>query len=378
MSLLKKKKTEETVVEKADEKTAKKSAESVGAGAKKTRGSKKESAVSEEPAQVEADNNDAEVKSEVKVEKAPKAEKAEKASAKTGSDKKLDYYKSKLNEDKTISFSADIADMSSGQFKTLDGDITLVLNFKDVFKGELSKESLRYKAIGMVGRPIDVTVSSIDEEQRIVTVTKNTYVARRESNARQKIEEGLLKNEPVTMKARVFYVFGKGDNSGALVGLIGTGLTGIIWLREWSTEYTSDVNMVAKVGDEFDVKVVGKNDSTQRADYKCSRAAAMASPWIGIEDFYKRGDIVAVKVVDHWQENFCGRVPNYPEINVKVQNPKADKVKVYVGGVYACEVVRASEKGHAFIARAIKFLHLADDEGDKKKAQEKPNKAAKK
>lgn len=278
--------------------------------------------------------------------------------------KYLERYKALMKSGEAFSFTIAVGRVGEKVFKGFDGDVILTLAFDDYFRGEkMGGNELERRTINKVGKPVEVVVTGIDEEHGIVTTSHSAIAQTIEMKAKAEIDEGIVKGRPVVRQAKVFHTFGRGANSGAFVDL-GAGLTGVIWVHDWSREFTPDINTVAKYGDMIDVAVIGPDDSKTRADYKCSRALTMGNVWKGIDKRYHKDDIVTVRCIDHWQEAFCGRLPNCPEINVKIRRPAKEKLEVLIGGLYVCKVQRASEGNRKFEVWPIRLLDAPEDNAE--------------
>ncbi len=270
--------------------------------------------------------------------------------------KYLNKYKTLLKSGEAFSFNVAVGRLQQKAFKAFDGDVTIVLSFEDYFRGEkLGGNELERRVVNKTGNPIEVVVTDIDEEKGIVTTSHSAIAQTIERKARAEIDAGIASGKPVIRRAKVFHMFGRGANSGAFVDL-GAGLIGVIWVHDWSKEFTPDINIVANQGDMIDIAVIGPDDSETRADYKCSRALTMGDAWENIDQVYQKDDIVTVRCIDHWHEAFCGRLPNTPEINVKIRRPAKEKLEVLVGGLYVCKVQRVSKCNRKFEVWPIRQL----------------------
>ncbi len=270
--------------------------------------------------------------------------------------KYLNKYKAFLKSGEAFSFNIAVSRIKERVFKGFDGDVIIMLSFDDYFGDEkFGDNELERRAINKAGNPVEVVVTGIDEEKNIVTTSHSAIAQTIGIKARAEIDGGIAKGKPVIKRAKVFRIFGRGTNSGAFVDL-GAGLVGVVWVHDWSKEYTPDISIVAKPGDMIDVAVIGTDESKTRADYKCSRALTIGDAWKNIGNMYHKDDILTVRCIDHWQESFCGRLPNIPEINVRIRRPAKEKLEVLVGGLYVCRVRRVSEDNRKFEVWPIRQL----------------------
>ncbi len=272
----------------------------------------------------------------------------------------IEKYKALLKSGETFSFNVINADLVTKTLKGVDGDVAIHLDLDDYYGRKIEENEIRFRAANVVGNPVEVVVTDVDEEKLIVKTSYSVIAKKLTEREKKLIDDGIKKGKPVTRRARVYHVFGQGAMAGCFVYL-GSGLTGVIWVHDWSREYTVELTEEVKVGDEFDVVVYGANDSKVRVDYKCSRAETMKDPWLGIGKLYHRGDLCSVRCVGRWKEGYVGKLPSAPEINVRMRRVPKDKLGIYVGGTYICEVTRVSEEAHKFEVWPLRLLDTPDD-----------------
>ena len=181
------------------------------------------------------------------------------------------------------------------------------------------------------------------------------YVRKSNELNRNKIVEDFENGKEVVVNAKITGIHGEGARSFALLRFNESGLRGYVDCRDWSTGYTADVRFAAKVGDFIKVKVVEKNKSSLKADFRCSRALALGDPWEGIGEKLHRKDVVNVKIGGKWNGGFSGMIEGFPDITPWVALPDKHEFRLVPGLIYQCEITSLYEESKSMRVRPLRL-----------------------
>lgn len=262
---------------------------------------------------------------------------------------KLARYRNLMKKKEVFEVIFTRSDLSERCLIGYDGDVCLRLVFDENTTARTITNALRYRQ--------HVVVTAVDEEKGEITCSRKEAVAILEVSLKDKIEEGILNEKPVTVDAVVTSIAGEGAVSRANIRLENTNLTGVVWCPDWSHGYTPDLNGVAWIGERIKV-VVEKYDTTKkRVQYRCSRALAYPDPWVGIEKRYRKGDFINVRAVEAG-EWFYGTVDGLEDITIRMKIRPGTSVRIVPQLVYQCRIAKVSEADHLFIVNPLRLAFV--------------------
>lgn len=262
---------------------------------------------------------------------------------------KLAKYRNLMKKKEVFEVSFTRSDLNGHCLIGYDGDVQLHLVFDENTTSRAITNALRYRQL--------VIVTAVNEESGVVTCSRKEAVVIREASLKDKIEDGILNEKPVTVDAVVTSIAGEGAVSRANVRLENTNLTGVVWCPDWSHGYTPDLKGVARVGERIKV-VVEKYDTTKkRVQYRCSRALAYPDPWVGIENRYRKGDFINVRAVEAG-EWFYGTVEGLEDITIRIKIRPDATVRIVPQLVYQCRIAKVSEADHLFIVNPLRLAFI--------------------
>lgn len=219
-------------------------------------------------------------------------------------------------------------------------------------------------------RPFPVMVKSIDHAENVVYLSNRLARETTRKKLIASVLNGIKNKQPIRTKARIAFVRTAKDGEKFVeLDLAGVGVIGYLFRNEWSTCFTSEISMFAKVGEIIDVEVIDvlapreykigeQTDTTSRKFiFKCSRKNAIDfNPWEGIEDKYPVGSIVSITCVDKSSGKFFAKVDGLDEVNALCVYPDGNNINIRVGGRYEARVKKVNEEKKGFILKPYKEL----------------------
>ena len=262
---------------------------------------------------------------------------------------KLARYRNLMKKKEVFEVIFTRSDLSERCLIGYDGDVHLRLVFNENATPRTITNALRYRQ--------HVIVTAVDDENCVVTCSRNEAIAIREASLKDKIEDGILNGRPVTVDAVVTSIAGEGTVSRANIRIDNTSLTGVVWCPDWSRGFTTDLNGVARVGERIKVVVEKYDASKKRVQYRCSRALACPDPWKGIEKRYRKGDFINVRAVEagDW---FYGTVEGLEDITIRIKIRPDATVRIVPQLVYQCRIAKVSEADHLFVVNPLRLAFV--------------------
>lgn len=253
---------------------------------------------------------------------------------------RLDFYEEKLKNKEVFEIKFSLAD-KTGNLYMYEGGVRVQLDNFGI-TGLMYKT--RYRA-HYLAQTFPVAVNRIDRERKIVHVSHRDARAITKEELKEELDLAIEKNEPLTVVARLVAIKGDFGKSYAIVDLGGVGITGIIRMKDWSIAFTSDIKLVAKIGDIFKVVVKKHIRWNGEPAYGCSRAEALGfNPWSGIEEKLPKNTLVNVLCIHKTPKNFFGKIEGIDEINAYCEYPDQDKnIEILEGATYQGYVAKVNE-----------------------------------
>lgn len=221
-----------------------------------------------------------------------------------------------------------------------------------------------------LNRPFTVKVMGVDREARLITVS---FIKAQEAvrpGIMKMINESLEKGKPFFTEARVLNIKRNGmeQTSGHVVlDIMGVGIGGVLFTRDWSEAYVRDIGSEIKKGDIIKVAVIEKSAKSANGyiKYRCSRKVlSTGDKWKGIEERYPLHSNVVVTCVKKATNYWLGKVKGLEDVTVYAHYPEPDvknsitgeQLIIVPGLSYSCYVSSISEKDKKFRVRCKDIL----------------------
>lgn len=245
-----------------------------------------------------------------------------------------------------------------------EDDIELRLPYREYFTSYNKKENALH-AFGVIRNAKNVIVKSVDEENKIVTLSYLGALAIEREEAQKQIDAKLEKGEDVRVRGIVIDVRGVGSRSFAVIRFRDSNLKGLLWIDRWSPAFVNDIKEKASVGMEIEIDIVAYNKSNvePRCRYICARDVVIGNIWAGIEKRYQKGDYINVKCEGVWGASYySGSLVGEKELPVRmlIPKPKQGEPPLYLvpGLVYQCIVTGVGEENHTFRALPVRLCNV--------------------
>lgn len=267
----------------------------------------------------------------------------------------LDKYEGFMNQDVVFDVVFSQAN-KSGDLTRMEGGVTLRLHARDIAtpgwdrRARLANGS--YAGSLRLGMSYRVQVYKIDRVNKRVYLTQRSVQADVREHAIEILKSALSERKNIKVPAKVIGVC-PGDSDYCLVDIAGIGIPGFISCKEWSTAYTSELDVVVVPGEEMEVVVThfvkwsgayGISAMQNVPWFGCSRRRAMDNTaWERVGEAIHEGQHVRVKCINMNSKNFFGVIEGFRDVNAYCEYPKADagfKIECgreYVGYVYSMD-----------------------------------------
>lgn len=271
----------------------------------------------------------------------------------------LDYYEDKMkNGELLCNLSFSQSERAEGVFFFEEG-IKILLPKEEIMAGyvtaNLDKESLK--------RIFTVKVIEVDREKECVKVSLIQAQAMVRPGVLKTINKVLAEGRVYKTSARISYI--TSSNTLAFVDILGLGIRGVVFAREWSVGFTRDISMLAKVGDIIDIAITKKTEkyTEESPQYECSRKATFNfDPWKDIEVKAPLHSNVVVTCVYKERNNYLGKINGLDELTAYCLYPEKDSpttgepIVIHKGGVYSGYVSGVSEEKRILRVRTLDEL----------------------
>ncbi len=231
-----------------------------------------------------------------------------------------------------------------------------------------------------VGTPFTVSVKEIDEENKTVYVQSSrsgssdnirgrlTAEIQKELKKRQKTDgaEDAKEQEPLVVAGKIIQV----TDGRAIVNLLGIGIMGIIYSRNWSTAYTRSLNGLCQKNEVYDFEILRQfpKKKDKSVAFELSRKNVGGDPWEMIpEEFCQKDSIINVECIEKPQNKtyWWGRSNLIKGIEI-MGNFNSNLGNIMVSVTYKCKVVAVDKEKHMF--KVVPFDTADEVSGDMKRA----------
>jgi len=238
-----------------------------------------------------------------------------------------------------------------------EGEVEIFLPKKEInFRFEATnlsrKETYRFYTVKII---------EVDRKNKKVVVSHVAAQEQVRPDVLNVIDKELKEGRAFRAQAIVSF-FTKG-NTMAFLDILGIGIKGVIYAKEWSEGYTKSISSVVKRGDLIDIAITGhsKNSKPEDPQYACSRRLIImeSNPWANIEERVPLHSNVIVRCVDKIGRNFLGKIAGEEEVTVFGHYPDrpsattGESIVIRQGGVYTCYASAVSEKNRVLRVRVI-------------------------
>lgn len=254
---------------------------------------------------------------------------------------RLGYYEEKMKTSNIFDMKFSSAD-ANGNLFIFDGNARVQMDNLEVNGVEYDK---RYRA-KILESKYPVIVTSVDRITKVVHVSHNEAKKISKEELKAEIDKAISEEKPIDIMARIISINSGKNKNYAVVDIGGVGLEGVIRKKDWSTVYTSDIGLVARVGDIIKVRVLKDVMWNGLPAYSCSRGEALGfNPWEGINQKMPVGTVVNVTCISKVARNFFGKIDGINEINAYCEYPEPYRnITVLEGGIYQGKVSKVSEE----------------------------------
>lgn len=217
----------------------------------------------------------------------------------------------------------------------------------------------------LMNRYYTVMVMSVNEDNKTVMVSHVEAQKKVRPSEIEKIEGALQEGKTVRTKAKVV-LFTREDTL-AFVDILGLGIPGMLFVKDWSDSYTPNFLAEAKVGDIVDVEITGHTSKHTPGDpqYMCSRKNIIDSPWKNIADKIPLNSNILVRCISKREQHFMGKISGhnltaycfYPD---KPSKTTGKPVVIQQGGLYSGYVTKVDEVKRILRARVVDVVETLD------------------
>lgn len=198
------------------------------------------------------------------------------------------------------------------------------VNYPRVEDGD--QERIFEKLLNLVGKEFKVRIINIDEENKRIVLSEREALKEEREKILATIKVGNEYEGTVS-----------GLSSYGLFVTIGGGIEGLVHISEITYGHVSNVDRLAKVGDEMKVKVIGYEDGK----ISLSAKQLKTDPWKVIPERFKVGDVIEGEVIRFVPYGVFIRI--YDDINglIHLSEISSDNISNPTDAVKLGQVVRA-------------------------------------
>lgn len=190
------------------------------------------------------------------------------------------------------------------------------------------QEQIFDKLLDMLGKPISVRGITLDEEDGKVILSEREALKEETEKILAEIEVGKSYNGIVS-----------GVSSYGLFVTLGGSVEGLVHISELTFWHVSHIDNLAKIGDPFEVKVIG----LENGKISLSRKQLKGDPWSMIPTKFKVGDIIEGEVVRFVPYGVFVRI--YDDINGLIHlSELSKKNQVKIGQVVQAKLILLDTK----------------------------------
>lgn len=222
------------------------------------------------------------------------------------------------------------------------------VNYPRVEDGD--QERIFEKLLNLVGKEFKVRIINIDEDNKRIVLSEREALKEEREKILETIKVGNEYEGTVS-----------GLSSYGLFVTIGGGIEGLVHISEITYGHVSNVDRLAKVGDQMKVKVIGYEDGK----ISLSAKQLKTDPWKVIPERFKVGDVIEGEVIRFVPYGVFIRI--YDDINglIHLSEISNDNISNPTDAVKLGQVVRAKiialEPQNRKIGLSIRAMQSAAD-----------------
>lgn len=214
----------------------------------------------------------------------------------------------------------------------------------------------------------EAIITNIDMEKNVVTVsciaaTQKIKERRKTITEKldEKIESQINKGEKAIYPVKIFKIVDNDKSKLCIGSVAGTGVTCLIYARDFAPNYVESLLDFVKVGDWFDVEMISRRERKDQKHYwNGSRISIAENPWTqeNIDNKFKKGDLLIVKCISHgkggtWWWGTCVDVPG-----IQLFCDYSKKFSIEIGMFYKCYVKEANATEKRFKVAPISKIEM--------------------
>lgn len=209
------------------------------------------------------------------------------------------------------------------------------------------QEQIFDKLLELIGKEFSVRAISVDEEEKRVILSEREALKEETEKILEEIEVGKSYNGVVS-----------GVSSYGLFVTLGGSVEGLVHISELTFGHVAHISKLAKIGDPFEVKVIG----LENGKISLSRKQLKGDPWEYIPKNFKIGDIIEGEIVRFVPYGVFMRI--YDDINGLIHlSELSKKSQVKIGQVVQAKLILLDPRARK-IGLSMKALE-AQAEGEK-------------
>lgn len=267
----------------------------------------------------------------------------------------LDKYQRLMDSDVSFSYVFQMGTRNEKLY-SYENDVKIVLTRKRLdTENEFKIKGMPKHSIDDIeGAAINVKVSSIDRENKLVALKTDVEMLSKKHSDRDKLikalQDGIAKGEFIRVPATVIRFTGENkdtgvkNNSMAILDIANLGIFGICRVFEWSVDYIASFTHTVNIGDTVEVLVRKVSNWSSGSCFECSRKALMIrdniNPWKGLEEKLPKNTNVCVKCIAKTEDCWYGMIEGIPDVTVICNYPDKkldiliEEGKKYRGFIY--------------------------------------------
>lgn len=215
------------------------------------------------------------------------------------------------------------------------------------------QEQIFDKLLDLIGKEFNVRAISIDEEEKRVILSEREALKEETEKILAEIEVGKSYDGVVS-----------GVSSYGLFVTLGGSVEGLVHISELTFGHVAHINKLAKIGDPFEVKVIG----LENGKISLSRKQLKGDPWTYIPKNFKIGDIIEGEIVRFVPYGVFMRI--YDDINGLIHlSELSKKSQVKIGQTVQAKLILLDIRSRkiGLSMRAIEAPTEGEDAGSSKR-----------
>lgn len=217
------------------------------------------------------------------------------------------------------------------------------------------------KMRALINKEYAVVVTSVDEGNKLITVSSREIVDVARTKFKNAIEAALDKGDKFYVRARVEGIGTRQYKERVYVNIAGVDIVGYIPIKEWSHSYTHSLKYVAEKGEIITVAIIGRGKLGKTDAYICSRKDGVDDDvWKDVETRYPVGSNVVIMCTDLRSHNWFGRIQGLADLEVYCEYPdkgsvdrQGKPIEIKNGSQYNCFIYRSDSTKKILKARPL-------------------------